>query len=137
MVSARKRTVSILLVLVAMVCTVTILYAMRSESKFSILNPFRNRDPEDRAETFLRLLGDGQCMRAMTTLPATPERLQQLCEREEKFSLTSWRLIDRTDEPQQVTLLYRVRRDSYGGRVSVAVERRGEHWQVTRYEPLE
>lgn len=137
MVSTRKRTVFMLLVLFAMGITVTILYAMRSGSDLSILNPFRNREPEDKAEAFLRLLEAGQCMQAMATLPTTPENLQQLCDREEKFSLTSWWLVERTDELQRVRLLYRVHRDSYGGRLAVVVERQGQEWRVTRYEPLE
>jgi hypothetical protein len=107
------------------------------EPVFAIFNPFRDRSPEHSAEAFLEVIKAGQCERAMSALPDTPESRQDICEREKESPLMSWRLKNRTDEPQKVRMYYRVKRKTYGGyqgQLWVTLEKQGEEWQVKQYE---
>jgi hypothetical protein len=71
-----------------------------------VFNPFRNRSAEQSAEDFLRLIKEGQCAEAMKFFPMsrTPS---VTCEFEKQAPLTTWRLIDREDESQQIILGYK------------------------------
>lgn len=107
------------------------------EPAFSIFNPFRDRSPEHSAEVFLEVIKAGQCGRAMSALPDTPEHRQEVCEREKASPLMSWRITNRSDESQKSRMYYRVKRstyDGYQGQMWVTLEKHGNDWQVTRYE---
>ena len=107
------------------------------EPAFAIFNPFRDRSPEHSAEAFLEVIKAGQCERAMSALPDMPEYRQDICEREKGSPLMSWRLKNRTDEPQKVRMYYRVNRktyDGYQGQVWVTLEKHGEDWLIKHYE---
>ncbi len=107
------------------------------EPAFAIFNPFRDRSPEHSAEAFLEVIKAGQCERAMSALPNMPEYRQDICEREKGSPLMSWRLKNRTDEPQKVRMYYRVNRktdDGYQGQLWVTLEKQSEEWQVKQYE---
>lgn len=71
-----------------------------------ILNPFRNRSAEQSAEDFLRLIKAGRCTEAMMFFPMN-RNPNMTCEFEKDAPLTTWRLIDREDESQQVILGYK------------------------------
>jgi hypothetical protein len=107
------------------------------EPAFVIFNPFRGRQPERSAESFLRRLKDGDCQRAMSELSHQLQYQQETCEHEKTNPLTSWRLRNRTDEPQSVRMYYLVERKNYNGlegQIWITVEKHGEQWQVTRYD---
>jgi len=107
------------------------------EPAFAIFNPFRDRSPEHSAEAFLEIIKTGQCERAMSAVPDSSEHRQDICEREQRSPLTSWLLKNRTDEPQEVRMYYRVNRqtsDGYQGQLWITLEKQGETWQVKKYE---
>ena len=107
------------------------------EPVFAIFNPFRDRQPERSAEGFLRRLKEGDCQSAMSELVHELQYQQDTCEHERTNTLTSWRLRNRTDEPQSVRLYYEVGRQKYPdlkGQVWVTVEKRGDQWLVIRYD---
>lgn len=65
------------------------------------------------------------------------EHQRETCEHERTNGLTSWQLRNRTDESQSVRMYYEVRRQEYAdlkGPVWITVVKRGERWQVTRYD---
>jgi hypothetical protein len=107
------------------------------EPAFAIFNPFRDHQPERSAEHFLKRLKDGDCQSAMSGLADGLQYQQDTCEHEKTNTLTSWRLRNRTDEPQSVRMYYQVGRQKYlglKGQVWVTVEKRGDRCQVTRYD---
>jgi hypothetical protein len=144
------------LALLALAGTVSMaaLYAMRSRPvlwapykknetisiggpSFSILNPFRNRDPERPAETFLNMLKTNECDKAMATLPFTEVYRSYICGKELERRLFSWRMTDREDTSERVKMFYWSRREgSEGieGPVWVTVQKLGAAWQVTDFE---
>ena len=73
-------------------------------SAITLFNPFRNREPEIAADEFLNLLKAGQCDRAVQDLPS--ELKTPRCLKEKEYPLSSWRLKDRDEGDQKVTLAY-------------------------------
>ena len=107
------------------------------EPAFAIFNPFRDRQPERSAEGFLQRLNVGDCESAMSGLAQELQYQKDTCEHEKTNPLTSWRIRNRTDEPQSVRMYYQVGRQKYPdlkGQVWITVEKRGDQWQVTRYD---
>jgi len=107
------------------------------EPAFTIFNPFRDRHPERSAEDFLQRLKDGDCQSPMAGLAHGLQYQQDTCEHEKTNALTSWQLRNRTDEPERVRMYYQVGRQKHPdlkGQVWVTVEKRGDQWQVTRYD---
>lgn len=107
------------------------------EPAFAIFNPFRDRQPEKSAGEFLQQLKEGNCQRAMSGLAHEIQYQEDTCDHEKTNTLTSWRLRNRTDEPQSARLYYLVGRKSYKGlegQVWVTVQKRGNEWKVTRYD---
>ena len=107
------------------------------EPAFTIFNPFRDRHPEKSAENFLQRLKEGDCQSAMSGLAYELQYQQDTCEHEKTNALTSWRLRNRTDESESVRIFYQVGRQKYfglEGQVWMTVEKRGDQWQVTRYD---
>ena len=107
------------------------------EPVFIVLNPYRDRAPERVADLFLQQLKDGNCEKAMAALHDSFRFQHETCEREERYALGSWRLMNRTDEPQKVRMYFSVNRLNYDGMVGqawVTVEKRGNQWQATRYD---
>jgi hypothetical protein len=109
------------------------------EPAVAVFNPFRDREPESSAETFLAQLKAGECERTMAALSRTAQSIQETCDREGRYPLTAWRLKNRTDEPHRVRMYYQVGRNNSNnlqGQVWITVEKDGEQWQVTRYESI-
>lgn len=75
-------------------------------SGFVILNPFRDRGPEVAAEDVLSKLKSKDCDNALNLQDLSPESREDICLRESWYPLTSWTLIDRSDEGH-TRLLYR------------------------------
>src|SRR5450432_3059886 len=149
----KKIAIKVLVFLAALVCGVAVyLYSVRSrpavyryfekgdpveEPAFVIFNPFRNRSAERQADSFLQLLKEGHCDQALSALPIKQETRHELCDLEVKSPLEGWRLTNRTDQTNDVRMYYWVKRKSYKGYIGqlwVNVEKRGEGWQVTKYE---
>ena len=107
------------------------------EPAFVIFNPFRDRHPERVAEVFLERMKDGECNSLMSGFKNDPQYLQDTCERENTNRLTSWRIRNRTDEAQSVKMYYQVDGHNYSdGQLWMTVEKRGDQWQVTRYDRI-
>ena len=107
------------------------------EPVFAIFNPFRDRDPERKAREFLQRLKDGGCEEVMSALEYEVQYGKETCEHERTNSLMSWKMGNRTDEPQRVRLFYRVRRKqspNISGQVWLTVEKQSNGWHVTRYD---
>jgi hypothetical protein len=107
-----------------------------NEPNFSILNPFRDRAPEQVADKFLTLLSNGQCEQAVSVLSYTPEKRQDVCQRETQYSLSSWRLVNRKEEARQIKMFYWCwhKKSDTHGQLWVTLEKQGEQWQITGYE---
>jgi hypothetical protein len=107
------------------------------EPAFAVFNPFRDHSPERSAETFLKIIKDGQCEQAMSAVPGTLEHRQDTCEHEKESPLMAWRLTNRIDQPERVRMYYRVNRKTYDGhqeQLWVTLEKHGENWEVMQYE---
>jgi len=108
-------------------------------SAFIIQNPFRDLEPELRAEAVLQRLKSRNCQQALTLQGLHSSRVAYLCEREQKYPLGSWSVMDRKDEGQKIQLIYRTNRSS-GGSISpgapawINVEKINGEWQATDYE---
>ena len=108
-------------------------------SGFIIQNPFRDREPERRAEIVLHGLHSGDCQKALSLPALESARLASLCEREQKFHLGSWSLMDRKDNGQKIQFVYEIYRNSNGKSslsppAWVNVEKIRGQWQATDYQ---
>src|ERR1041385_676434 len=63
-----------------------------NEPTFAIFNPFRDRAPENRADSFLNLLKEGKCAEPIAALSFTPEYRHEVCGREAHSPLFNWKL---------------------------------------------
>ena len=108
-------------------------------SSFVILNPFRNRKPERQAEVVLRGLNDRECQQALSLPALDSGRVAYLCEREQKYPLERWSLMDYQEDGEKVRLIYNLYRSSGDGeRLSppawIGVEKVNGEWRATDYE---
>ena len=143
----------LVVVVLALTVSIVALYTMRaravlwrpykSETKsiggpsLSILNPFRNREPELPAEVFLNMLKTNDCDTALSTLPFDGAYRSYICRKEAEHHLFSWRMTDREDTPERVRMFYWSRREESAGieaPVWMTVEKQSAGWQVTGYE---
>jgi len=108
-------------------------------SAFIIQNPFRDREPERKAEVVLQSLKSGHCEQALSLPALEPARVAYLCERERKYQLGSWSLMDRKGEGQKIQLIFDLYRSSGGASTLAApawidMEKKDGEWQVASYE---
>jgi hypothetical protein len=108
-------------------------------SAFIIQNPFRDRQPERGAEIVLERLKSRNCEQALSLPALDSSRVAYLCEREQKYPLGSWNVMDRKGEGQKIQLIYRTYRNGGGGSSPGApawinVEKLNGEWQATSYE---
>jgi hypothetical protein len=101
-------------------------------SGFTFFSPFRSVEPETAAENFLILMKKGECERAAETLPV--EIRERRCVKEKEYPLDSWRLKDRDDQGDKVTLsfCYKGQGAESQERLWLVLEKRGS-WQVTNF----
>ena len=151
----RRKWLKFFLLVVGLTVTATTvaLYAMRSrpvvwrpnehEAKSiggtsrSILNPFRDREPERPAEAFLNMLRANDCDKVLATVPFDQEYRSYICGKEGEHRLSSWRMTDREDTPEKVKMFYWSRREESDGVEAplwVTVEKQAAGWQVTGHE---
>ena len=107
-------------------------------SAFVIFNPFRGREPERQAEVVLQRLKNRNCQQALSLQSLDSARVEYQCEREKKYPLESWRLMDRKGNTQKAELIYTVNRSSSAGKIRsslawINVEKIGE-WRAVSYD---
>lgn len=107
-------------------------------SAFVILNPFREREPERQAEVVLQRLKDRDCSQALSLQALDSARVEYLCEREQKYPLERWSLMDRKGDGRNAELVYTIKRTAGDGKASsslawITVENNGG-WRATRYD---
>ncbi|MDQ3847609.1 MAG: hypothetical protein M3261_01480 [Thermoproteota archaeon] len=108
-------------------------------SAFLILNPFRDRKPERQAEVVLQRLQSRNYQQALSLASLDSERVTYLCEREQKYLLESWSLMDYQGDGKKVRLIYNLYRNSGDGEhlsppAWIDVEKINGEWQATSYE---
>lgn len=104
-----------------------------STPTFSIFNPFREKESEAEAERFLNILKNGDCKRAISSLHDQRNH-EDLCERESRNKLESWKLTHREDSPKTVVLFYRAKRGSssiYSGEMQFELTEDTDEWKIT------
>ena len=108
---------------------------------YQVLNPFRDRKPEQAATTFfLGLLNN--CAGTLVNIHETPNRVEDTCSREHNYPLKSWQLRGwKDDGDSAVVLRYKVSRirdsASHGtseGPYWVWLKNEGGEWHVKGYE---
>jgi hypothetical protein len=103
---------------------------------FSLLNPFRNREPEKAAEDVLRDLGRGDVATALERVQSTERVSPDVYAKELEYPVRKWKLADRRDSAHEVMLLYRASRGSserFDWDIRMSVQKRGERWVVTEF----
>lgn len=147
----RKRSV-LVLILAAITGSIAYLYFVRSSpvlyryvdrasvqySSFVVLNPFRDSGPEGAAETVLQGLRHRECHTVLSLPALSSDRIAYLCEREQKYPLADWSLMDYTSEGEKVSFVYQLYRkseedESLSPPAWISVEKVGEGWRATDY----
>ena len=108
-------------------------------SAFIIQNPFRDREPERRADVVLERLKSRDCRQALSLPAIESARVSYLCEREQKYPLRSWSLMDRKIEDDKLQLIYSIHRDGNGGSslsppAWIRLEKINGDWQVISFD---
>lgn len=111
--------------------------SVNKEPYWTILHPFRNRNPEHTADAFLEKIREGDFKRAFSTLDWTDKSKTETITRESEYHLISWRLINIEETHENLRLYYLVSRspDTEGNApVWVTVNKTNTGWQVIQYE---
>lgn len=102
---------------------------------YCLLNPFRNRAPENVAETYLNNLRKGR----VDVISSYIGKNKHIPQREKKWPIESWRVGNREDATDKSELMYWVMRgngyskDGYEEEVRFTVVRSGRSWEVESY----
>lgn len=112
--------------------------------KMVILNPLRDRSCERPANEMIVAMRDGRCHDVLQPWFKDYRRryAESICQTEQDRPLTSWRLVDRQDQPPVVMLHYRgKRRDPASSQPSeedlwVTTQQDEGSWRATKYVPL-
>jgi hypothetical protein len=108
---------------------------VNEEPAFIVFNPFRDRNPESTAEHFMRLLSSEQCLGLVS--PIRGEYAGNICEREQKFISTQFRLTSRKDTGDSVDVSFEVKRQNSPASVSrLTIRRVNQVWKVIDYQPV-
>lgn len=105
---------------------------------FSVLNPFRETEPEDVAEALLARLQRRE-LSALDVVQVPGGISTDIREKEREYPLRKWKLIDRRDSGDRVTLVYRTARvttDHLDSPVVIVVEHKAQHWVITSFSPV-
>lgn len=102
---------------------------------YCLMNPFRNKQPEILAENVLRELKKGNQNILLDYLSQNDK--VHFLENEKKYQIENWRIGDREDSENQISLMYWVsRRDYYDGHiesVSFFFERNENEWKLKQF----
>ena len=107
-------------------------------SAFVFLNPFRDRAPERQADVVLQRLKARDCQRALSLPTLDAVRVEYLCDRETKYPVETWTLMDRKGDDRKTELVYDVTRIGGAGRARgslawITIENNGA-WRPTKYD---
>ena len=107
-------------------------------SAFVILNPFRDREPERQADAVLQRLKARDCHAALSLPTLDAARVAYLCEREIKYPVETWSLMDRKGDGFKTELIYDVNRIGNAGKSGaslawITIENKGA-WRPTKYD---
>ncbi len=109
------------------------------------LNPLRDHSSEKMAANFIRSMKDGRCRQELSGWERDYRRKYAafICESEDKHPLIGWQLVDWEDQPPLRILHYRGKRlnapgdsTTYTSLLSVTLERKLGHWDVTKYDAM-
>ena len=109
------------------------------------LNPLRDHSSEQIAASFIRAMKDGRCREELSDWEHDYRKKYAafICDSEEKHPLIGWQLVDWDDRPPLRILQYRGKRlnapgdsTTYTGLLSVTLEKRVGHWNVTKYDAI-
>lgn len=104
---------------------------------FSVPNPFREKGPENAAEAILGGLQRGE-LSALDAVRA-PGVSEDIRGKEREYPLRRWKLVNRKDDGDLVTLVYRTARVTDGkldSPVVIVVETQAGGWVVTSFSPV-
>ena len=107
---------------------------------FVIFNPIRDKSSEIVAEALLTSLKKGNCqqIREIYLDEKYKEHSEHICDREAKYKLVDWYLVDREDEFSHCRLHFKAQRVSYSngtyGNVWVSLIQENNKWVITDYE---
>ncbi len=105
---------------------------------YCLMNPFRDKKPETLAETVLRELKNGNTNVIVPYLnDLTEDGKSHFLENEGKYQVESWRIADREDSENKISLMYWVaRRDYFDGHlesISFFFEFEGNEWKLKQF----
>ena len=105
---------------------------------YCLLNPFRNRAPENVAEAYLNKLREGR----VEVISPYVGGQKYILEREKEWPVQSWRVGDRKDAANKSELMYWVKRgngyskDGYEEAVYFTVVRSGGGWEIESFAAI-
>jgi len=103
----------------------------------TVFNPLRNRAPEQLAEQMLNELRRGDVDAAMARVHGGGSR--EIADKERRYRLRRWKLVNRIDAADKVTLYYRTDRGVSGNLDSdafVFLEQQKRGWLIRDYLPM-
>ncbi len=103
---------------------------------YCLMNPFRDKQPEVLAEKILQELKNGN---TNAILPYLREiNKNRILEGEKKYQVENWRIGDREDSENQISLFYWVSRkdylDGHLENISFFFEREDNQWKLKQFE---
>jgi hypothetical protein len=111
---------------------------VRSHRGMQILNPFRARATENRAEAFFEVLKRPDCQTALGQIEDNLQRVVSTCSEEHKYPIVKWRIEAVGHDPGRVLLRYAVQRQGPLGRSKgpfwIWLSNKNGNWMVTGYE---
>jgi hypothetical protein len=107
--------------------------SVRGRPLLLVLNPFRNKEPENAAELFFEKLKDGKCLEA--TAHFAPEKSDRICRKQIEYPLERWDLIDieRKTNTFELTYNHQSQNHPWGEDMTIWLEKRGQDYQVTAF----
>ena len=108
------------------------------DASWTILNPFRDRAPEQTSELLLKSLQSGSNPDPFGKLSrVTPTYASYLAKMEAEYPITAWKLISREDPEVAVRPAYRIARGTSSeldSRVWITVQFRQGKWEVIDFD---
>lgn len=98
-----------------------------------ILNPLRDRSPENISENFLNKLSSGDCPEALKVFLLDEKKQVGFCDKESENRFNKWTLINRSDGSSSSKLIYEVNNvveSSFTRRIILTTTRTGDEWKI-------
>jgi len=107
--------------------------SVRGRPLLLVLNPFRNKQPENAAELFFEKLKAGKCLEA--TAHFAPEKSDRICRKQIEYPLKEWKLIDIETKNDSFDLTYNhiSGNPAMGEDMLIWIEEREQDYQVTGF----